>query len=61
MNPPAQPNQVAAASRWPLFWLVVGIVALNLFLFLKFGVQRKSPPAGATNSVPVLPSTNGMK
>ena len=39
-----QPQLVAAAgkARRVLFWVVMGVVILNFFLFLKFGLGRKS-------------------
>jgi class 3 adenylate cyclase len=46
--------QTAAASRKQLYWLVLGVVVLNIVLFLKFGVRRAADPAGppATTNAP---------
>ena len=38
----APADKAAASSRRLLFWLVVGVVVLNVLLFLKFGLERKS-------------------
>jgi len=40
-NPAAA--KTAASSRRLLFWLVFGIIVLNLILFLKFGLEQKTP------------------
>jgi hypothetical protein len=36
----------ATASRRLLYWIVLGLVALNIILFVKFGLVPSSKPAG---------------
>ena len=60
---PATSNP-AASSRKLLFWLVFGVVVLNLVLFLKFGLNQKpSQPLGepATNSIAPVTATNASQ
>ena len=49
-----EPRLVAAAgkTRRVLFWVVVGVVVLNIFLFLIFGLGRK-----AERSIEEIPKT----
>ena len=60
----ASPESLAAAasSRKQLTWVVFGVVVLNMVLFLKFGLERKSvsPPA-VTNAATLKLGTNSSQ
>jgi hypothetical protein len=48
----------AVSSRRLLFWVVIGVIVLNILLFLKFGVNnRRGESRGG--GVAVEPATNG--
>jgi hypothetical protein len=36
---------VAGKARRVMFWVVVGVVVLNILLFLRFGLGRKAEPS----------------
>ena len=42
---PQDPRVLAAAgkARRVLFWVILGVVVLNILLFLKFGLNREAP------------------
>jgi adenylate cyclase len=50
--------KTAESSRKQLYWVVLGVVVLNVVLFLKFGVGNKASSSPNTNSVPVAATTN---
>ena len=44
----------AKSSRRLLFWIVMGVIVLNILLFLKFGLTKNSTKAPSRG----IPSTN---
>jgi len=56
-----QARAAASGSKKLLAMIMLVVVAVNLFLFLKFGLQRKlpvAPPAPVTNSPAAMTATN---
>lgn len=44
--------EAASSGRQLLFWIVLALVVLNIVLFIKFGLDRKSTPiVGSTNQL----------
>jgi hypothetical protein len=51
-------TQKTASSRRLLFWIVIGVIVLNIVLFLKFGLSNRRGEPGR-ESPAVEPTTNG--
>jgi len=51
----------ARSSRRLLFWIVIGVIALNIVLFLKFGLTKRASRGSDTpaNSLGRTGETNG--
>ena len=43
----------AKSSRRLLFWIVIGIILLNIILFLKFGLIKTANPSPNSNGIAV--------
>lgn len=54
----AAATKTAASSRKLLFWVILSVIALNLFLFLKYGLGRKDEQTQTTPTAdPIVPTT----
>jgi adenylate cyclase len=52
LTPDSAAFEAANSGRQLLFWIVLAVVALNVVLFVKFGLDRKSTPiVGSTNQL----------